>query len=323
MSRPALAAGLAALALAAPSAQQPVFKSGVDVVLVDVSVVRGRNPVTGLTARDFILRDNGVVQQVDDVSIGTVPLDVSLLVAVGGSTARDLEAFRSSIDRMRALLRPDDRVRVIGFGTIVRTIVPMQPADAPLPLDALQVTRSSLMTPLFDALFYALAWPAPPDRRHLAVVFSDGFDTWSILGADRIGPIADRADGVLHVVISATPSHLVPENPTVEIRTPSGNTIRSRESTARLQAQNDRWRASQGAVFDAAHRTGGAIHRLSDRVAAFEQILETFRSSYVLRYTPRGVDREGWHALDVSIARPGTFTVRARRGYQAGRNSGR
>ena len=46
------------------------------------------------------------------------------------------------------------------------------------------------------------------------------------------------------------------------------------------------------------------------------RILDEFRSSYVLRYTPRGVDRPGWHEIDVRIVRPGSFTVRARKGYE-------
>lgn len=315
----AAAAALSAILLAAPHAQQPVFRSGVDVVVVDVSVMRGRVPLAGLTASDFVLRDNGVVQQVDEVTIGTVPLDVSLLVDLGGSTSGDVGAFRSSVDRMRRLLGPDDRVRVIAFAGGVWPITPMQPAEQPLSLDALRFRRSSVWTSLFDTLFYALAWPVPPDRRHLAVVFSDGFDTWSVLDADRLGPIVDRADSVLHVVVSASPSNVDPEGGPVEVRTASGGVARYRESTAQLRAQNDRWRASQSAVFDAVHRTGGAIHRMAgDHVAAFEQILTAFRTRYVLRYTPRGVDRQGWHTLDVSLTRGGSYTVRARRGYDGG-----
>src|SRR5207245_8092288 len=41
--------------------QQPagVFKSGIEVVELDVSVTRGGQPVQGLTAGDFALTDNG------------------------------------------------------------------------------------------------------------------------------------------------------------------------------------------------------------------------------------------------------------------------
>lgn len=300
MSRAAVAcAGLAAM-VATPMAQQAVFRASVDVVLVDVSVTRGREPVAGLTARDFVLRDNGVVQQLDDVSMGTVPLDVTLVLDLGGSTAGDLDAFKASIERMRRRLRPDDRIRLVAVAGGFWPAAPLQAAAAPLPLDGLTaggMVTARHMTPLFDGLFYALAWPVPPDRRHLVVAFSDGFDTWSALTADQLRAIAGRADALLHVVVSAPPSV-------------------SGALTRQALEQQNRWRLSQGAVFDAVRRTGGGVHRLRDRAAAFAAILDGFRRCYVLRYSPRGVAPDGWHAIEVGVVRRGSFTIRARRGYQ-------
>jgi hypothetical protein len=43
-------------------------------------------------------------------------------------------------------------------------------------------------------------------------------------------------------------------------------------------------------------------------------MLQEFRSSYVLYFTPRGVERSGAHTLEVRVKRPGV-DVRARRGY--------
>ncbi|HYM23167.1 MAG TPA: VWA domain-containing protein [Vicinamibacterales bacterium] len=60
MKRPAVAALLGFLATAAPSAQQQVFKSGIDVTTIDVTVV-GRNgdPIRELTAGDFAVTVDG------------------------------------------------------------------------------------------------------------------------------------------------------------------------------------------------------------------------------------------------------------------------
>ena len=55
---------VALLAAQAASAPQTTFRSGVEVVELDVSVTRGGVPVAGLTARDFALTDNGVAQDV-------------------------------------------------------------------------------------------------------------------------------------------------------------------------------------------------------------------------------------------------------------------
>ena len=68
MRLPAAAAilGLGVIAISAglsaqqPTAPQSTFRTGVDVVQVDVSVLdRNRNPVTGLTAADFTVRVDG------------------------------------------------------------------------------------------------------------------------------------------------------------------------------------------------------------------------------------------------------------------------
>jgi len=43
-------------------------------------------------------------------------------------------------------------------------------------------------------------------------------------------------------------------------------------------------------------------------------VLNEFRSAYVLYHTARGVDRAGYHAIDVKVKRDGAV-VQARRGY--------
>ena len=60
----------AAMALQADAQPPPaVFRSGIEVVELDVSVTRVGLPVQGLTARDFALTDNGVAQAVDSVML--------------------------------------------------------------------------------------------------------------------------------------------------------------------------------------------------------------------------------------------------------------
>lgn len=69
----------------------------------------------------------------------------------------------------------------------------------------------------------------------------------------------------------------------------------------------------------AAEATGGSVHGLSwissSAVTGFKRAFDDFRSSYVLRYVPKGVALTGWHEIDVKVLRPGRFTVRARKGY--------
>ena len=48
--------------------------------------------------------------------------------------------------------------------------------------------------------------------------------------------------------------------------------------------------------------------------STFRRVLEQFRTSYVLYFTPRGVERQGSHTLEVRVKRA-KVEVRARRGY--------
>jgi hypothetical protein len=43
-------------------------------------------------------------------------------------------------------------------------------------------------------------------------------------------------------------------------------------------------------------------------------VLDEFRSNYVLYYTARGVDADGYHTIEVKVNREGA-QVHARRGY--------
>ena len=60
-------------------------------------------------------------------------------------------------------------------------------------------------------------------------------------------------------------------------------------------------------VEQSAARTGGDRHRSrfgDPAVRTFAQILDEFRQSYVLRYSPQGVAASGWHTVAVHGARP-------------------
>ena len=71
----------------------------------------------------------------------------------------------------------------------------------------------------------------------------------------------------------------------------------------------------------AAEATGGRVQTqiLSANVVGyFRQAFDDFRQSYVLRYTPTGVPRDGWHEIKVEVPGQPRATIRARKGYFGG-----
>ena len=60
------------------------------------------------------------------------------------------------------------------------------------------------------------------------------------------------------------------------------------------------------------------VESTKDLGSAFLGILEEFRQRYLVSYTPKGVDKRGWHQLTVRVKGRGVKVV-ARPGYMAAR----
>ena len=316
---------LAVMTIVGAYAQQPTFRARTDVVSVPVSVMKGRDPVIGLSAADFEITDNGVRQTVDAVVSDRVPIDVTL-VLTGRPADRDVEHGRSlvSAEATRKLLASTDRLRMVwvtdevagsvvgadysiatdpatrrvGQGIATPTGVVYRGGEAG--------TRSGSGIALADGLFYALAWPVGADRRHLVVVFTDGWDTTSTIEMDTLPSLAARSDAVLHAVFWVTPGE--------DSRNAGGrNIVTGPGGRAVLTGL---WQKSYDTLDTVVRRTGGTLQRTDKAPEALGEIIADFRSSYVLRYSPRGVAPAGWHDLGVKVTRPGSFKVRARKGYE-------
>jgi VWFA-related protein len=280
--------GVVTLAIGAQAAQQqPVFRSGVDGVSVTVSVRKGNAAITGLTSKDFELRDNGVVQTISTFAVEALPIDVTLLLHVSRSIAGyRLEWLRSSVQETAGLLKRDDRLRLVAVQHALREIVPFQPGVAPIDTRTLTATGG---TALYDALAAAMMRRSEPDRRQLIVAFTTGVDTISILSREAAEAVAGLADTVVHVVV------------------PVGGTSSVRRSAI----------ADAAPLGTLVARTGGQIFPadIDQPIAgAFTRALDEFRTSYVLRYIPAGVAKGGWHDISVTV-KGGPYEVRARKGY--------
>lgn len=289
---------------AAPSGgvdQQATFRSRAEVVTVDVSVRRGNRPVASLTAADFRLFDNDVEQQVDWARADTVPIDVTLIVDVSGSTAGALDGFRQDIVEIASLLRPVDRLQLLSFSNEVELVFPLQPATARPPVEQLETSR---FTSANDAAIIGLLQRPTLDRRRLAVMFTDGHDTISRLPAETVESVAAGSETVFHVVWAGT----------------GGG---RRDSMAFVPAPlSGLAENARQALETAAETTGGRTHGTGifrrSLVGPFTRIFDEMRASYVLRYSPRGVEPGGWHSIRVEVVGNDDLDIRARRGYFGG-----
>lgn len=272
------------------------FRSAASGVNVFVRVLHDGKPVTGLTANDFELADNGVKQTISAAALETSPIDLTLLLDTSGSIAgAALQRINEDIMALGRLLKPDDRLGLVAFADAVREVLPMrewrlQQGNVVLPAGG--------GTTFLHGLAAVLLRPSQAGRPHLIIVLTDGIDTSSFLTSRDVLDVAERSDAVLHVVLRR-----------------AAGPRRAPVTPASYAAH--RFFVNMPDVAKAAGTTGGLM-TVVDIAKPLPEVLTSaisdFRSSYQLWFSPQGVAAGGWHELAVRVKR-GKYDVTARRGY--------
>jgi hypothetical protein len=301
-----------------PPANQTIFRTRTDLVTVDVSVRSQGTPVAGLGPKDFVLLDNGVRQTIEKIDDEAVPVDVSILVDMNEDMSDDIKGMSAQLPRMIALLRPSDRLRVMAINTYVSDLIPAQPAANAPSLGRFVVSGISSA---HDGLAAALLRKLDPNRRHLIIALTNGIDAVSALDAAAVRDIARRSSATLHIAQIDVAIDAIGGS---EYLSGRERLDRHRCQFAKIcQPVRRYWQPYDEHEFEtlgeAADLTGGKLHLpgvFTDRTAAaiFKNVFDDYRRSYLLRYVPTGVKREGWHEITVTIPAH-RYEVQARRGY--------
>lgn len=291
---------LVAGAHSSQAAQPPVFRARSDAVIVDVSVWDRNRPVPGLTARDFEVLDNGRRQVVADVSVATLPLDVTLLIDV--SESLDVYPHREGLSegpkvrprieeaaaKLAGFLRRDDRLQSIRFAGGVSGASSSPAVD----LDRLDRYQTSL----FDAVTMSVMQPPAPGRRRVVIVVTDGVDTSSTVPEAIRRIVLDRSDAVVHLI--------------------AARSVFSQATWFPLSPFSNH----EPALRDLCARTGGRYFYANlqgDILPHIRSALDEFRTRYTLTFQPTDTATSGWHDLRVTI--PGrNLEIVHRRGYWGG-----
>ena len=301
--------------------QEPqVFRSGANAVAVDVTVRdRSRRIVTGLTAADFTITDNGVAQEIANVSFGKLPIDVTIALDVSYSvTGLMLDRLRAGVVQLMADLTPQDRLKLMLFNSRVTRTVDFT-TDAAAVETAIRTAVAGGGTSLLDTISVSLLTSAPPDRRQLLVVFCDGSDSTSTTTPGMLTSIALRSHATIAMVMptsSTTVNVPIPSRSTTNNVLSATTTLNMDKAIAALTFAGPP-RPLDSLFIALAGATGGTIVPApanANLSAVFRSVLRDFRSAYVLHYNVRGVDRAGYHTLDVKVNRKDVEVI-ARRGY--------
>jgi Ca-activated chloride channel homolog len=160
--------------------QQPSIKIGTNLVTVPVIVTdRYGRFATGLTRDQFIVREEGSPQKIEQFDSTEAPFSVALLIDTSRSTQNKLGKIRKAAETFIKQLLPNDRIMVVSFDEKVRFICDFTSNHAELER-AVKSLKSSYMTSLYDAIHLTINEKMSKIQgRKAIVVLTDGVDTAS------------------------------------------------------------------------------------------------------------------------------------------------
>lgn len=159
-----------------------VIKVESRLVVVPVSVTDANGqPVTGLTAKDFLISEENRPQEIAEVgSADKVPLEIALLFDISATTNPMFDyELQTAIKFLQEVMRPEDRATIF---TIGERLVLVQPRDTAEKSEIAirNIRPTNQQTSFFDSVREAATYleqNAPKGTRKVLVAITDGDDT--------------------------------------------------------------------------------------------------------------------------------------------------
>ena len=292
-----LGVAIAAASVAVSAQQQPpTFKTTVDLVNFGVMVVdRQGKPITGLTADDFEILENGKKQAVTFFTAGdpeaAPPLHLGLLLDTSGSMAEDLKDARSAAVKFVNALDHAADFTLVDFDTQVR-VARFPSADYPRLVERIRERKPDGWTALYDAVGVYLDGAQRQDGQKVLVLYTDGGDTTSTLTFHDMLDLVKASDVTLYAV-----------------------GYMEHQGSSRMQQRADLERL--------AVTTGGRAYfpgSAKDLEGIFDKIREEIAARYSLGYISTDTRTDGaWRDVDIKLLRRDLKGVklRTRPGYFA------
>jgi Ca-activated chloride channel family protein len=281
----------------APPATQPSFRSGVELVSLNVTVMEGTRYVTDLEQKDFNVFEDGNKQEVTFFNRTNLPIALALLLDTSASMDTKLPTAQEAAIGFSRRLRPQDLAEVIDFDNRVSVLQNFTNSAQELET-AIRRTSAGGSTSLYNAVYIALkdlkkvvAKNAEEIRRQAIIVLSDGEDTSSLLPFEEVLDLAKRSETAIY---------------SIGLRDNEGS------NGSKL------FKEAEFVLRQFSQQTGGRAffpNQLSDLNSVYGQISDELSSQYTVGYTSKNPRRDGaWRRIVVQTTRAGTAT-RTKQGY--------
>jgi VWFA-related protein len=180
-----------------------VFESDVALSRVDAQVVdRDGRAVTGLQARDFVLRVDGKVQPIKNFDSENMPIDILLLLDVSGSMRPHVQRIADAAQQAFNVLAEQDRIAIMVFDTRARERLPFTNSRDEITKELNHLVRSEgfnggtrITSSLIEAASY-VQHHARADARRAVVILTDD-ETQDAHDEPRVESALSRANAIL------------------------------------------------------------------------------------------------------------------------------
>jgi VWFA-related protein len=313
---PILVTGVAGQTTALPEVE--TIRLDTSLVVFDAQVINRRTGefVNGLRAADFILRDDGVVQDISHFSQDRLNLSVILLLDLSGSVSPVLQEIRLGALGALSRLKQADEVSLMVFSSKSELLQDFT-RDRRVIVDRIgQIEKAPVIgqgTSLFQALSDAathMRRKASGSSRRVIIVITDNV-AWdynsAVLGEAEVArQILDSGSMVSGLVVE-------------------GSLTRTEKLFRRDRDGRDIYRRRM-TIDPFIDLTGGEMVRANPAEVSNQlaRLVDHLRSRYSFGYTPkREGNAVGYHQIrleltEQSARRLGEVMVRTRRGYRIG-----
>jgi Ca-activated chloride channel homolog len=202
-----LAAVCASLVLASASVtsqQVPIFRSHADLVNFGVVVTdKQGEPITGLSADDFDVREEGKPQTIKFFAAGdpanAPPLHIGFLLDASGSMEDDIRDVRTAAIKFLNTMDKAEDITLVDFDTEIR-VARYEQSDYGHLIERIRGRKTDGYTALYDALGAYLGTSADQDGQKVLIMYTDGGDTRSTMTLKDVLDLLKASDVIVYVV---------------------------------------------------------------------------------------------------------------------------
>ncbi len=270
-----------------------------------VTALAGEERVTDLGQQAFVIRDQGIEQEIVTFEAGDVPFTAVLLIDSSSSMrGARLEAAQAGASAFMRRMQALDQASLLAFSDRLLARTPFT-NDPQLLADELTRTKAQGGTAIHDYLFMAIKLLEQRQGRRVLVLLSDGIDSHSVVGMEQVMAKAHRSQVLIYWI---------------RLLQHSGSLY----SNGRLREIYTTWRRPKeyhtqiAELLEAVEASGGRtveVNRAEEIAPVFVDILNELREQYALGYYPSNNrnDRQ-WHQVEVEV-RQRRVRLRTHRGY--------